>query len=211
MEAIKKKEWAIKIEDLNYSEKYAEQIETTLYDFLEDGIGYATKEWIQPINCRRYDGFIPYSNNKGGFQAHQYSDQLTHYFEPTGFKKFDAVCENTYNYVIECGLEDREISLGDFNKGLDNNDYDMVSIRDEIEESFGEYEQSCFETMLKIEDNNTLFVAFMLKASDAPYFRGYDDSLDFEIKFTNIFELKTELNKLLENKDVQTYINLLNY
>ncbi len=42
-------DYAIKLEDLNYSREYADQIEEVLYNFLVDDIGYNTQEWIQPI------------------------------------------------------------------------------------------------------------------------------------------------------------------
>lgn len=206
-----KKEWAIKFEDLDYTEKYAEQVEAVLYNFLTDDIDYMTTEWIEPISCRRYDGFIPYSNNKGGFQARTYRGQLDFYFEPTGFEAFDKACLYTYNYLTECYLEDNKISDKDYQKGLANDDPDMINLRDEIEQGYSDYDEACFETMLKLEDNNTLFVSFMPKASDAPYFRGYHHSIDFEVKFTNIFELKKELNKILDDKRVQNFIDIVNH
>lgn len=205
----KTREWAIKLEDLDYTENYADQIETVLKDFLVDDIGYYVPEWIQPILCRSCSGFFPYSNNKGGFRAYQYSDQLTHYFNGTDFEKFNEVCKKTYDHCIEYGIEDKGISLDEFNRGLDSDDQDIISIRDEIESNFGEYESCCFETMMKLEDENTLFISFMLKASDAPYFRSYDECIDIEIKFTNIFELKTELSKVTDRKDVQNFIGLI--
>ena len=200
---------AIKIEDLNKPESFWNDVSKTLKDFLIEDIGYYIKDWINPIECRRRDGFIPYSSNKGGFSAFHYGNQLDFYFQPSGFDSFDSTCESTYNYVVECALEEHKISLEDYEKGILENNKEMLSIREDIEMNFGEYESCMFETMLKIENDNTLFVSFMLKANDAPYFRSYDDCIDFEVKFNTINQLKKELNKIINDDRVQDFIKLI--
>lgn len=199
---------ALKIEELSYTENQANEITSVLKDFLINDIGFMS-DCINEIECRRRDGFIPYSNNKGGLQAHEFRSQLDFYFQPTSFEKFNEVCENTYNYVTECFLEDAKISLEDYNKGLDQDDNDMLSLREEIEMSFGEYEMACFEVMLKIESTGNLFVGFFLNASDAPYFRGYDDSIEFDVEFNNIEDLKNKLDEITEDEKVQEFIGLI--
>jgi hypothetical protein len=202
---------ALKIEDLHYNETQANEIVEVLKDFLINDIGYLT-DWVQDIECRHRSGFIPYSNNKGGLQAHEYRSQLDFYFCPTtNFKAFNNACEHTYNYLIDNMLEEEKISKEDYEKGIDNDDLDMVGLRDEVEQSFGEYEAVCIETMLKMESTGNLYVGFFLNASDAPYFRGYDDSIEFDVKFSTIDELKTKLDKITDDKRVQEFIDILNY
>lgn len=200
----------IKVEDLNKPVEYWNEVADTFKDFLIDEIGFMS-DWVQSFECRRRDGFIPYSSNKGGMKGYHYSDQLTHYFEPTGFEKFDDECIKTYNYLIDTNLEESNISKKDYENGIDNDNQEMLDFREEIERSFGEYESSYFETMLKIEDDNTLYVYFGLFASDAPYHRNADSSFDFEINFNSVNELKKKLYKLLDDDRVKTFISIVNY
>lgn len=203
---------ALKVEDLNYTKKEADEIVKVLKNFLTDKIGYYEESWINPVECRRRSGFIPYSNNKGGLQAYTYGDQLNYVFKPTSnFKGFNDSCQRTYDYCIEAALEEEGITLKDYNKALDNDCADMIAIRDEIEMNFGEYEATCLETLLKLEGTGKLFVSFMLKASDAPYFRNYDDCIDFDIKFNTVDELERKLDELTLNDKVQEFIDLINY
>jgi hypothetical protein len=198
---------AIKNESLEYSNEYALEVNKVLKCFIEENF-MIHEAWVNEIECRRRDGFIPYSNNMGGYTSCNYGCQLHDYFCPTGFENYDKVCVDTYDYVTKCYLEDRKISIEEYNKALDNNCTDMISIRDEIEMGFGEYEGSCYKAMLKLEHEDTLYVAFTLSASDAPYFRNYDDIIEFEITFNNANELKQKLNNLLSHSDVNAFIGV---
>lgn len=189
---------AIKDESLCYSSEYALQVDNTLREFLEENFNNR----VEGIMCRSCSGFIPYSNNKGGYEATSYDSQLQAYFQPTTFKEFDEQCVKTYNYLIEYNLEEENISKEDYEKGIDNDDADMLALREEVEQSFGEYESSQFRVLLKLESETMLFVSFMLSASDAPYHRGYDSCLDFEVKFNNVDELKKQLDEIIKDDNV---------
>lgn len=202
---------ALKIENLNYTEAQANEIIEVLKDFLINDIGYL-RDRVQDIECRRRSGFIPYSNNKGGLQAHEYRCQLDFYFCPTtNFEKFNNACEHTYNYLIDFMLEEEKIDKETYENGINNDDLDMIRLREEVEQSYGEYEAVCLETMLKMENTGSLYVAFFLNASDAPYFRRYDDKIEFDVNFSTINELKEQLDKITDDKKVQEFINILNY
>lgn len=198
----------IKVEDLNRPVEFWNKVADIFKEFLVDEMGHLP-EWVGEFECRRRDGFIPYSSNKGGMRGYHYGDQLQYYFDNTGFENFDKECEKTYDYIIDCFLDDAKITREEYEKGIDNNDENMLNLREEAEQSFREYESTYFETMLKIEDDNTLYVCFTLSASDAPYHRGYDDIIEYEIKFNSVDELKEKLYNLLENDDVDSFRRLV--
>jgi hypothetical protein len=199
-----KKEWAIKIEDLDYNELYASQIENTLKSFIKDNFDFLD-ESITPISCRTVSGFIPYSNNKGGFNADAYISQLDGYFNsPSGFDEYDNTCLKTYEYKVKTICIEHNLTLAQWNEGLDNDDHNMIQLREDVEMSYcSDYDSSKIEFMLKLEDENTLYVYFGIGGSDAPYFRNLESNFDFEIKFNDIFELRKKLNDLLNDDNVK--------
>ena len=205
---------AIKIEDLDKPKKYWDDIAEVLQDFLKDGIGFMN-EWIEELECRRRDGFIPFSHNKGGYRGYHYGNQMDYYICPTyNFDKFNKACEHSYNYHIESCLEyDKDIDMDKeaFNKALDNDENWALELRNQYEmEMLGdEYCSTFFECMMKIVDDNNIEVSFFLCASDAPYHRGYDDSIEFDIEFSSINELKNKLNKILDDNRVKEFINII--
>jgi hypothetical protein len=193
---------ALKIENLSYSEQYANQVSDILKSFIEDNFEFLD-ERIEKIPCRSYSGFMPFSNNKGGWQAFAYGSQLDGYICPTGFKEYDKLCENTYNSHVESICENNDLTLEQWNKGLDEDNIDIIELRDEMEMNYcSDYDSSGIELMLKLENENTLYVYFGIGGQDAPYFRSFESTFDYEIKFDNAFELKKKLNNLLKENDV---------
>jgi len=96
---------AIKIEDLDMSEKLASEYEKVIREFLRD-LGYSMGR-IDAFECRRRDGFIPNSYNKGGLEGVCYRSQFLSY-GATGFKKTDAALRRRQGYDLESFLIDKK-------------------------------------------------------------------------------------------------------
>lgn len=187
---------AIKIEDLDLSQNEADKLEIVCHNFISD-LGYSNDR-IEAIECRRRDGFIPYSRNKGGLEARSYMFQ--HYFpnENTGFDNTDKVLERYYDHDLESYLKEHNITE------LDESHY----------ESFDEYKQSSEDTIelmarIMFNSESVCTVFFFVSASDSPYHRSYDDCFEKTIKFKNASDLKKQLDKLNKESFIKCFKNNL--
>lgn len=185
---LKSKPHALKLESLDISRNYADEIKTELNNFLSN-LGYS-KDHIEALNCRACDGFIPYSHNKGGLRGNAFRDQYNA-CESTGFENTDKILIKYYNYDLESFLKDQ---------GLSELDYD----NEELLEDFDSYRMSDNPTIsytvdCMVTSETTLAVNCYVDAKDTPYHRTYDDKFEIEITFKSIAGLKQKL-KRLENK-----------
>lgn len=193
---------AIKIENLSRPKEYWDKVSVILKDFLSEMnfIDYRINE----IECRSRDGFMPYSSNKGGYQAYAYGSSLDAFIEPTGFKEYDKLCLKTYNEKEKDAIKEANITRKKYEKGIANDDSDMLSIRDDFEMNYcGDYDSSAITMLLKVENDNTIYFYVGIGGQDAPYFRSFESSFDHEITFDSIKELKLKLEALKESDNVK--------
>jgi len=181
---------ALKIEDLDLTKRTADAIVKAVQEFMLE-LGY-TKERISELDCRRRDGFIPFSHNKGGLEAIAFIDLYSAYsMGGVGFDNADATIVKYYEYCLESlGLKDA--------KELTDEQHDQIG-------------QSCSEDTVLFSldamliDEHTLNLRFCVCAKDTPYHRQYDDLIDIDVEFKNVTELKKKLKKLLKNEDIKMF------
>lgn len=197
-----KKDHAIKIEELNISEKKADAIVEALREFAEE-LGYR-EERIEDLLCRRCDGFSPYSHNKGGLGCVAFLDQYMAEMNGTGFENCDATLKKYYEYDVESFCDDEGITKEEFEKKM----YDERD--DDFQEQFDEYRRSGDDTVLfgldmMLSSETELNLRFTVCAKDSPYHRKFDDLIDIDIEFKNVTELKKKLKKVLKRDEVRTF------
>lgn len=197
-----KKDHAIKLEDLNMSEKKADAIIEALKDFALE-LGYRD-ERIENMSCRAYSGFSPFSHNKGGLECVAFIDQDRAECEGTGFDNCDATLKKGYDYDVETFCEGRKITPEEFSaKMYDERDSDF-------QEAFDEYRRSGDDTVLfgldmMLNSETEMNLRFTVCAKDSPYHRKFDDLISIDLEFKNVTELKKHLKKLLKNKEVKVF------
>ena len=187
---------AIKIEDLDLSKNEADQLETVCHNFLRE-TGYSNDR-IETIECRRRDGFIPHSHNKGGLEARSYLDQHCLPNGNTGFDNTDKILEKYYQYNLDSYLQDNDL------KELDESHY----------ESFDDYclngeDTIEFMTRIMFNSESECTVHFFVSASDSPYHRQHDDYFEHSIEFKNASDLKKQLDKLNKESFIKCFKNNL--
>jgi hypothetical protein len=183
----------IKLEDLNMSLKLGNEYELVIREFLE-ALGFQD-ERIESCECRRRDGFIPYSHNKGGLSGYSYQSQSIH--ESTGFNKVDEVIEKGRKYNEEYFRSDNNID-----KDAELTEYQL--------ELLYEYEQNSddtiqFQARVLMTSETTANVDFYISASDSPYHRSSDEKLELSIKFKTSKGMKRKLNAILKKDFVQNF------
>jgi hypothetical protein len=194
---------AIKIEDLNMTEEYATKVTQLLEEFLID-LGYSSDR-IEYLDCRRRDGFIPNSHNKGGIEANAFSWQtMVLGMGGTGFENADAKIEEYHEFDVKSFLDD--------NKELpkDTSEWDEAT-RDKFDEYQQDDDQSTvlYSCDLMITSEQELNIRCCVCVKDAPYHREYDDLIELDIEFKSIDQLKKKLSKALKNKEVLQFSKCL--
>lgn len=184
---------ALKIEDLGITEKKANLLYNTVFDFAVE-LGF-NEEFIEMLECRRRDGFIPHSHNKGGLSVAVHENMLSAILSPTGFKNTDATLKTYYSNAK------KELEISDLN------DDDQMN---RLDEWFGE-DSVLFSLDIMFTSANEVNLRLCVCAQDTPYHREYDDLIDIDITFKNVTDLKTKLKKMLKNKQVKLFSrNVLN-
>lgn len=183
---------ALKLEELDLKINKANKIVAVLNEFLTD-LEF-DQERIESIECRRRDGFIPYSHNKGGLQASSYIDQIRAEIEKTGFKNTDKTLDKYYENDLKSYL-------------TDNN---LTELTEDHYESFDEYRSSgedtvLFSAQLVLNDDNNLTIFLDVSAKDSPYHRQYDDRLEFKVNFKTVKDLENQLAEILLDENVLTF------
>lgn len=180
---------ALKIEDLKISEKKANSLYNAIFDFMVE-LGFNT-ERIEALECRRRDGFIPHSWNKGGLQALAHYDMYSAACNGTGFKNTDATLNTYYSHGI------KEL-------GRDRIEECKKLGQDRIEEWFDQ-DSVLLSLDIMFTSTNEVNLRFCVCAKDSPYHRQYDDLIDIDIEFKNVTDLKAKLKKVLKNKQVKLF------
>ena len=184
---------ALKLEDLEINLKTANEYIEIMTDFL-DNLNFP-KDRIDSFECRRRDGYFPHSYNKGGMEALCYLSQTRLPNGSTGFDNTDSVLEKYHDQTLEDWMEENKHPSTD---SMNKSDW----------EAFYEYEMESddtiqFQARIMMTSETTANVDFYVSASDTPYHRRSDDSLEVEIKFKTPAGMKRELNKLLKNNFVK--------
>lgn len=186
---------AIKIEDLDLSQNEADKLEIVCHNFLSD-LGYSNDR-IEAIECRRYDGFIPYSHNKGGLVARSYMLQNCLPNGSTGFDNTDKVLERYEEQDLKDFLSDHNLTELDYdNEALLAQWYDYRQNSDDTIEIMA-------RIMFNSETECTLYIS--VSASDTPYHRSSDDYMEESIEFKNASDLKNKLNEYLKESFIECF------
>lgn len=177
---------ALKIESLDISRKYADEIDLAIYYFLDD-LGF-DHDRIENVMCRSCDGFIPFSHNKGGLEAYCYRLQYN-CFEDTGFENTDKTLTKYYDNDYNDFLVSEGITSDEF-------DGDQV-LRDKFDDMRDSDDSTVqFHVRVMITSETTATVCAFVDAKDTPYHRTYDDLFEQEITFKSIAGLKQKLNRI---------------
>lgn len=185
----------LKIESLDMPVKKADTIAEIMKEFFI-GLGYQ-KEKIEPLECRFRDGFVPYSHNKGGFEAVAFTDQAS--VDSTGFKNADETLDRYYKYDLENFKADKK--------------YRKMNEKrwDEFYEYRREDDQATImfsgQFILNSENEATLYLDVCVK--DTPYHRQVDDRLTFNLNFKTENSLKNKLKKILKDVNVKQFARCL--
>ena len=193
---------ALKIENINLEEKQANRLIEILKEFANE-LGYS-QDRISDLECRRRDGFIPFSHNYGGIEAVAFGSQDYFQCEGTGFENADNTLEKYYEYDLE-----------NFEKENGPQDKWTEKQRDE----FYEYRASDSEASILfsldimhqgIEKGiHSLNLRLCVCVKDAPYHRTYDDLIEVNLTFRTFASLERQLAKLLRRKDFKTFESCL--
>lgn len=186
---------ALKIETIsNLDQSTADSISEMLKEFCIEVLDSSDR--INEIECRRRDGYIPHSWNKGGWENYGYTsvDMVMGSGYSTGSDTFDSLIEEYYcTELKECW----ERFCDD--KGIDAAK-DLDDLSDELkDEYYNDYEDSWFDAeynsvQVEIQARylgyeagiHTISLNVFLCASDAPYHRKSDDDLEIEITFRSL-------------------------
>jgi hypothetical protein len=183
---------AFKIEDMpELSTSEADSLEQMLRDFLIEGLGFS-RDRIDRLECRSRDGFMPYSHNKGGLEAISYLDNRHAEYALSGiFENAHKTLDEFYKYNLEAFKEARKIPAD-------------AELTDDQLDDFDNYRAEDSESTtligadLMLTGPNELNIRLTVSVKDAPYHRKYDDLKSIDIEFSSIFELVTQLDKLLK-------------
>jgi len=198
---------ALKVERLPFTEREADKIIEILRDFATS-IGYQ-QDRIDSLDCRRRDGFIPFSHNHGGLECVSFTSQYHLQFEGTGFENADKTLEKY-----------REYDKGYFVESNPEVPKDEAKWTESHYEMFDEYRQNDDEATVLfsldimhqgIDDDGTqcINLRFCVCVQDAPYHRQFDDKIDIDIEFKTLAELKARLDKVLKQNDIGMFIDLV--
>lgn len=192
---------ALKIEEYDVPLNVMEQIKDVLENVAND---LGLSERIDEIECRRRDGFIPYSSNKGGIRSSGYNtiNGVMGSGCFSGSKKFNDLIQKYYDERegdVEKEFIDEHGEITD-----DNRD----SFYELLNESFdSDYDSICVEYQgryLGYEKGiHTIELNVFLSLTDAPYFRSSDDDLGITITFKDVTS-KSFKNKLKKAVDELT-------
>ena len=194
---------ALKIEDfpkLNINE--ANKIAEKLKEFCKE---FATSD-IYELSCRRCDGFIPHSWNKGGYQSHAYTDlsMVMGSGVSTGSDSFNELLNNSYDQALKDCFDDykRENNLSKdltYENMTESQQEDYYNFEDDWMRGDGNY-TICVESQaryLGVENGiHTISLNIFLCYTDAPYHRNSDADIEIKINFrdVNSFNFKKKFN-----------------
>ena len=187
-------DFALKIEVNSETIEIAERLKNVVETIVDEYSTYIVGDSeIQPIECRRRDGFIPDRSNKGGFEVLIYADMR----EFDNEKVRDEM-EHVYNSIKHCYEEEYGL---DFVDDLFSEDQSKVDRAEDFEK---DREDEYFAML----DIRALFLGFDhnigkyeaeiglgLRIKDAPYFRSVNGNIwnPCDIEFKNVKELEVEL------------------
>lgn len=194
---------ALKIECLPLRQAQADELAKVLRDFAAE-LGYS-EDRISKLECRSRDGFIPFSNNFGGFECLAYQSQDYAYFEQTGFTNADAKVIEYYDYDLNCykkenGYEENydltETELEDFETNWRANDSESSILF------------SADLMYMGVDDDGvqSLNIKLCVCVKDAPYHREYDDIIDLDVEFNSAGDLVPKLETIKAREDVKMFI-----
>lgn len=193
---------ALKLEDLDISEKKGDTIVEVLRDFLTN-LNYNADQ-IDPLECRSRPGFMPYSNNKGGLAAIAYADSYRLPNGQTGFPNADATIETYIQDDIDSFAKENKLDAANYSNWTEEQYNKFDRYVEAVENTI------LYSTDLMLESPNLLNIRMCVCVKDAPYHRHYDDLLKYTIEFKTPSELKRLLNKLLKDKAVKLFADNVN-
>ena len=194
---------AIKLEDLELDQDKADLMVETFRDILLD-LGFSS-ERIEPVSCRSYSGFIPYSHNKGGLLATCFTRNSSLY--GSGYDYGDNIIQKWSDMQHDYYAKDhkgklRYIDQVQSGKRLETELYQRVLEHYyEYIDGCGDYDASMFEVRFMVLDNGTVDVDVFGYTNDAPYFRGSDYNANKNFTFTSAEDFTSQVMEFLNTCD----------
>jgi len=178
---------ALKNESLNLPPHAINEIDSLMYTvtkrvraIINCAVGVSPQ--IEAIECRTRDGFIPYSQNKGGYEI----ELPLHSCQVCDIDFYDEYNEYM-EYLHDC-LSDEEKLMDDEAQS------DRINAMDDEA-------MALIYFSIQLNDENTATIKFGVYFSDAPYFRKETDKdtvNEEEIEFNSVTELSDKLNKFIK-------------
>lgn len=190
-----KQKHALDLESLEIPLKVANEYVVVMQDFLES-LNFSVDR-ITAVECRRRDGFIPYSHNHGGLDGYAYRDQYSA-CQSTGFDNTDTVLMKNSDYNLKMFLEDHP----------ELKDVDYCDWSNDVQDEYSNYESESddtiqFQARVMFTSETTANIDFYVSASDSPYHRSSDDKLELEVEFKTPAGLARKLKAILKNDFVK--------
>lgn len=203
---LKLKDHALKLEELDIKQDTADSIVSVLTNFVSM-LGFS-KDRIENLDCRRQDGFIPYSHNMGGISCVAYQDQESAYINSsgTGFANADATIERYRDMDIKNFEESFGVKYDKWSEVQQNEFEESRTSDDQLNILYG------LDIMYKGFSNemHSINLRFTVCVKDAPYHRQYDDLIDINLEFKHVESLKNKLIIIFKRKDVKQFSKCLN-
>lgn len=199
----------------NYLDEYKDlnqEIHSILTEVMNSQYDLSVSESYN-IECRRRDGFIPYSSNHGGVRIDAYNSLMGIVGSGMFPRHKDAALkiQKFYDQSIEYAWDEF------LESNITNYDQLPEDLRDELYNLENEYtssenDQVMFYLQVKYEglDSNNKHVFYITSGInlEAPYFRvksGLDFDNSLEVKFKDINNITKALPKILDKLIDQTF------
>lgn len=203
-----------------YFDQLPTEMQSVAREFLAQFAEY--EPGIEDIECRRRDGFIPYSWNRGGLQLYEYRD--LNYFWGGGYSvgipkaqvRIDFYVNEALNDAKKAFIERYAEELSDLELTHDEINYHNLEDKGlhelanefcKYEQEFtqGEYNGTRHSIRVLYSGEGEFNVEVFHSVSDAPYHRSCDGSKRWEFNAFNALQLKHELEKI-KSEVVDSYL-----
>lgn len=169
--------YSLKIDQPTSEEKKMDQLMLKAVEAIEDQESEFCRHDVEPIECRRRDGFIPHSHNQGGYSVHI-------------LKPLSVVNEDEYQ-------KSRDHHAEHVKSDHPEMDVESDDFQDLVYDSMAESQDDiCYleaRVMFNgIDDEGTYHATLEMiyRTSDAPYFRYADSYEDFKMEWKTAEELE---------------------
>ena len=208
-------------DDINKPVKYFDELPIELQNVVKDWLidNFDSNDRPEAFECKRRDGFIPHSWNKGGLGIYAYRSLSDFRFGDNPIdldSKVQTKVTESIKYTEELATEDwkeqnktKLVNIPDYS--INYHDLEKLgksALANSLDEAINEYfiddsSSTYHEIRVMFDGDKTFTVDVMFKFSDAPYHRSCDQCKEWTIKTFGVKTLEKFLKKI--TKEVQLY------